>query len=85
MSRTNKTERFALALMVVAVVVSLLAAAQGYVGLGFLLFLSAATPLPLLASIRARRAREAHPGPREDGAGRYDAPKSQSSTARTEL
>ncbi|HSV19320.1 MAG TPA: hypothetical protein VLR71_12975 [Casimicrobiaceae bacterium] len=63
MSNTNKAERMALAAMAVMAAVSLLAVIQGYVALGFLLFAGAATPLPLLASIRARRTQQSDPQP----------------------
>jgi len=49
-------EQFALALTLAA---SLLAATRGYLGVGFLLFIAAATPIPLIvgswvASLKAR-------------------------------
>jgi hypothetical protein len=67
MARTNKHERIALGAMVIMVVASLLVVAQGYIGLGFLLFFAAATPLPVFASIRARRSREAPASEPRDG------------------
>ena len=54
MNHMNKEKRLALAAMISVAAVSLLVVVQGYIGLGFLLFAAAATPLPLLAWIRAR-------------------------------
>lgn len=66
MDRTRKRERIALGAMVVMVVLSLFAAAYGHIAAGFVLFLAAATPLPMLAAIRARRSRDAVPAASRD-------------------
>ena len=66
MNRMNRSERIALGAMVAAVVSSLVAAAQGYIVLGFLLFLAAAIPLPMLAAIPARRAPDVDLTPHEE-------------------
>ena len=57
MARMTRNERIGLTAMSSMAVVALLFAGYGHVGLGFLLFMAAATPLPMLAAIRARRSR----------------------------
>ena len=52
MSLSNTKERIALPAMLASLSVALFAAAAGYQGAGFLLFIAAATPLPALVGTR---------------------------------
>jgi hypothetical protein len=59
--------RIALGAMALTLAVAIVAAAQGYVAAGFLLFIAAATPFPAIVAMRAGRwlrARWGHRGTR---------------------
>ena len=55
MRGSNMDERIGVSAMILTLAAALLAANQGYAGMGFLLFIAAATPLPAMVETRACR------------------------------
>jgi hypothetical protein len=58
MDRRTRSERIGIGAMALMALASLFVVAHGYVAAGVLLFVAAATPLPVLAAIRARSSRD---------------------------